>query len=331
MFRKWTDIESLSHVLRSRNQSHWLKALGPVQYRAKVKLHGTNAGVRIVKDGIFPQSRSQIISVQNDNAGFAIWLEANKSNFEKLWQGADELDTGVTVYGEWCGPGIQKSVAVNQIPHKVFAIFAMEFDAMSEGESGQFVLDPALIAHSITLNDSIRILPWASDQYCVDLDDPDSLASFAEIVNKMVAECETVDPWVRDNWNIEGPGEGFVWYGNPHDTNPYLKGLMFKAKGEAHRVNKTKSAATVNPDVLRGVAEFVEFSVTLPRLEQGLTEAVGGDANPEKTGDFLRWVMNDVIKECTPELADSGLTWKQVQGGVAKKARDWYLEQANKI
>lgn len=325
MFKKWTDIESLSHVLRSRNQSEWMKKQGPIQYRAKIKLHGTNAGVRIEKDGIYPQSRSQIISVKNDNAGFAIWLEANKSSFEKLWAGAGELDSGCTVYGEWCGPGVQKGVSVCQIPHKVFAIFAIEYDPMHEGDVGSFVLDPEQIAAAVEQTPSLRILPWASEAIDVDLDNATELSEFADVVNKMVTDCETIDPWVRDNWNIEGPGEGFVWYGNPHDTNPYLKGFMFKAKGEAHRVNKTKTAATVDPEKLKTVGSFVDFSVTEARLQQAFKEAVNEVADPKLIPDFLRWMANDIIKECTIELIDNGLDWKAVSGAVMKKSRDWFL------
>ena len=52
----------------------------PVQkWTGTVKQHGTNAGVTINKDGeIWAQSRSNIITIQSDNAGFAFFVESKK-------------------------------------------------------------------------------------------------------------------------------------------------------------------------------------------------------------------------------------------------------------
>ena len=163
----------------------------------------------------------------------------------------------------------------------------------------------------------------------VDFSSHASLADFADKVNGFVNSWEETDPWVKAEYGIEGPGEGLVFYANPTSDEPAYKGFMFKAKGEKHRVNKTKTAAQVDPEVLRSTQAFVDFAITIPRLEQGLAEI--GDAIPENTGPFLKWVMNDVLKECTPELADSGLTWKQVSGSLARKAREWFLEKGKVI
>lgn len=319
-FKKWTDIDSLSHVMRSRNQSEWMQSQGPVLYRPKIKLHGTNAAVRMLPDGrILPQSRTQILGIQNDNFGFAAWLESNKPDFE-VWR---ECIGPGTIYGEWAGPGIQKSVSVSQITKKTFFIFA------AETEEGLFI---ANVEDYINfLSETIKVLPWARDGILVDFADAKSLADFADVVNEMVEETETCDPYIKAEYGIEGPGEGYVFYANPHKFDPGYKGFMFKAKGEAHRVNKTKSAATVDPEKLKSVAAFVAFSVTEPRLEQGFREAVNEVADPKLTGDFLRWIANDVIKECTPELVDNGLDWKAVASAVSKKASNWYINKTKVI
>lgn len=56
-----------------------------VTYRAKIKLHGTNAGIQITPEGeVAAQKRSQIINSQNDNAGFATWVAKNIKYFERL-------------------------------------------------------------------------------------------------------------------------------------------------------------------------------------------------------------------------------------------------------
>jgi hypothetical protein len=326
MFKKWHDIDSLSHVIRSRNQSDWMKSVGEVTYYPKIKLHGTNASIRITPEGIFPQSRSRILTLEHDNYGFAAWLKAHEAQFESLLTTVQYLSFDVTIYGEWFGPGVQSGVASSQTDKKHFAVFAMEV----VGSDGQiaFTSDPLVLACAIIISfETFHILPWAYEPIKVNFEDPTSLANFADIVNGHVQECEKVDPWIKQKFGIEGPGEGFVYYANPHDANPYLKGFMFKAKGEEHRVNKTKSAATVNPELLKSVGAFVDFSVTEARLQQGFREAVNEVAEPKLTPDFLRWVANDILKECTDELVSNGLEWKQVASQVSKKAREWYFER----
>jgi hypothetical protein len=351
-FRKWTDIESFSHVIRSRNQSEWMQKQGPIAYRSKIKLHGTNAGVRVTKDGIFPQSRSQIITIQNDNAGFAAWLEGNKSIFNMARNEVINRDIEMTFYGEWAGPGIQKGVSVSQIPEKTLFLYALD---VHTGDETFHYLSPIFISTWLlgdTDKSRVRVLPYIDEEpTIVDFEKAESVANFAELVNEMVAGCETVDPYIANEYGIEGPGEGYVFYGYGVSPDEYFvkepfgahltrglnkhsagnKGFMFKAKGEAHRVNKTKTAATVNPELLKSVAAFVNYAATEARFEQGFVEAVKEQLDPKLTGDFIRWVMGDILKECTQELVDNGLEWKQVQGGCAKKARDWYITKVEAV
>lgn len=68
------------------------------------KIHGTNAQVYIYKDEkeklqIQAGSRSRWLTIEDDNHGFANFIENNKDEFiEKLGEGRH--------YGEWCGTGI---------------------------------------------------------------------------------------------------------------------------------------------------------------------------------------------------------------------------------
>ena len=78
----------------------------PVQkWTGTVKQHGTNAGVTINKDGeIWAQSRSNIITIQSDNAGFAFFVESKKDIFKAFFE---QLDFNgfdyITIFGEWAG------------------------------------------------------------------------------------------------------------------------------------------------------------------------------------------------------------------------------------
>lgn len=65
------------------------------------KIDGTNAQILITEYGdIFTGSRTRWITPQDDNFGFAKWIEGNKSEVLKLGVGRH--------FGEWWGSGIQR-------------------------------------------------------------------------------------------------------------------------------------------------------------------------------------------------------------------------------
>lgn len=63
------------------------------------KLDGTNACVVIDEEGtVAAQSRSRLLTMQNDNYGFAAWVESQKAELLNLGVGHH--------FGEWWGRGI---------------------------------------------------------------------------------------------------------------------------------------------------------------------------------------------------------------------------------
>jgi len=311
---KWTKIVSFHNIVKSiRTTFQDTEIPYPiVTYRAKIKLHGTNAGVRIDSDGVIAQSRTQDISQQNDNVGFAKWVANNENYFA-------QFDRGIVIFGEWVGPGIQKGTAINQISNKSFCVFAIQIE-------NNMIVDPSHITQLCEKQhkpDNMCILPWATKSQTIDFSNHDALVKFIDCVNNKVHTVEECDPWVKEEFNIEGIGEGLVYY--PQDsTTQYI----FKAKGEKHQVKKAKKPAQIDPDVLANIDEFVLSFVTLPRLQQGASEACGGKYDVKLMGSFLKWFGNDVKKEGVDELEASGLEWKQVARAVSFKARGWYLLRA---
>lgn len=67
------------------------------------KIDGTNAAVIIDGKGVVvgAQSRTRLITPDNDNFGFASWVEQHREELAALGPGHH--------YGEWAGPGIQKN------------------------------------------------------------------------------------------------------------------------------------------------------------------------------------------------------------------------------
>lgn len=298
---------------------------GHANYRGKIKLHGTNAGIRICGNQVAAQSRTQIITPQADNVGFARWVESNLSYWSNL------TSDDITVFGEWCGPGIMKGTAINQIPHKAFVVFAI-----IKGQDSGLDVTPVTYSELISepaeieaiLKDrpaDVHILPWYGEVFSVDYTDRVSLQNTADRLNNVVAEVEPMDPWVKSVFGVEGTAEGVVYYPGAGETlpRPFFSSYAFKAKGEKHKGTKTREAVQVDPEVVASVDAFVDMFVTEARLEQGL--AAVGALDMKNIGAFLKWISTDVAKESEDELEVADLTWDQVQKQVQTAARTWFL------
>ena len=63
------------------------KKLPILTFNGTVKLHGTNSGITLTKNGdMYAQSREHIITIDNDNAGFAFFVESHKTEIKKLFE-----------------------------------------------------------------------------------------------------------------------------------------------------------------------------------------------------------------------------------------------------
>lgn len=77
------------------------------------KIDGTNAQVFIGEDGEFlTGSRTRWITPVDDNYGFAVWAQHNKTELMKLGPGRH--------FGEWRGRGVQRNYAMTE---RVFSLF----------------------------------------------------------------------------------------------------------------------------------------------------------------------------------------------------------------
>jgi hypothetical protein len=82
----YSSIEQLRHLVK--DVAYYYKDnciannLPTLRFTGTIKLHGTNAGIGYNnKDGVWCQSRSNIITPKNDNAGCASFVESNKDYF----------------------------------------------------------------------------------------------------------------------------------------------------------------------------------------------------------------------------------------------------------
>jgi len=326
-FIKWPSISGFHNIRKSLEKIKEYEGgaftYPKLDYKCKVKLHGTNSGVHLHSDGTFAvQSRSRILTPEHDNLGFYRWTQDRKNHFEK-W--AKSAGRNLTVFGEFCGEGIQKGVAVSKIERKIFVVFAVQVD------ENTLITDPEEINGYVLEHEDIKVLPWYDANFFIDYSNTDLLRAVIKDINAEVDKVEKEDPWVKEVFGVSGIGEGLVFYPYKEYDRDRISLLMFKAKGEKHQVAVQNKPVQLDPEVLNSINEFSDKFITEARLEQGVAEGCDGKLEMKMMGKFIKWIMSDVNKESKDELEASGLKWKQVGKEVSSRARNWYKQKVEEI
>jgi hypothetical protein len=298
-------------------------------FKGTVKLHGTNAAVSgNLSDGIWAQSRENIITPEKDNAGFAFFVESNKELFTELIATVftkneiDMLENTVTIYGEWAGGNIQKGVGVTNI-EKSFFIFGVKVTPHTTTEEEAKVKPAYWVDYSYLKSPENRIFniddypTWTID---IDFNMPQLVQNkLSELTLAVEEECPVAKAFGFPNTI----GEGIVW-----STNLNGNVHRFKVKGEKHSSSKVKTLAAVDTEKLESIQSFVEYAVTESRFNQALENVFPNDEPIEnkKLGDVIRWVVNDVIKEEMDTMVDNKIEPKDVNKYISSKVRDMFFK-----
>ncbi len=306
-----------------------------VTFNGTVKLHGTNVGVsQNSKGDIWFQSRSGVITVTKDNAGFAFFGETKKELFEKwlneIRQSKSEYkDKTITIYGEWCGGNIQKGVAINGLP-KMFVVFAVKI-THEDTEDVNYYLTSDEWKHFSSPNDSIyNVYMFKTYSIEVDFERPDiSQNVLVELTQSVEDECPVGKYFGRSKENGDCvTGEGIVWFAEYKGSQ-----YMFKTKGQKHSTSKVKTIASVDVEKVNTIHAFVEYAVTENRLNQAIEQVFTTKnevPDKTKTGDFIRWVINDIIKEELDTIAANGLEPKDIGSVASKASQQWFFKYLDK-
>lgn len=127
-------------------------------------------------------------------------------------------------------------------------------------------------------------------------------------------------------FGISGVGEGVVF---TDETRTY----SFKSKSEKHSVSKVKTIANVDVEKIKKIQDFIEYSVTENRLNQGIEylKEMNKKLDISSIGDFLRWLANDVLKEEQDVITENGLDndLKAIMKSVSNKGRKWFMDKIN--
>ena len=302
-------------------------------FKGTVKLHGTNAGISYnSKDGLWAQSRENIITLEKDNAGFAFYVESHKDIFNGLMLHIAEKEdinrnhNTISIYGEWCGGNIQKGVGISNLP-KSFFIFGVKITPHTETEE-ELKANPAYWVDSTYLR-APEVKIYNIDDYPtysieIDFNMPQLIQNeLSELTIAVEEECP-----VAKAFGFSGVGEGIVW--SCEFQNVVHR---FKVKGEQHSASKVKTLAAVDVEKLNSIKEFIEYSVTESRVNQAIENVFPNQEllDVKKMGDVIRWVVNDVIKEEMDTMVENNLEPKEINRYISTKTREMFLIKLNEL
>lgn len=275
-----------------------------VEYTIKPKLHGTNGSIQI-KDGILQcRSKNRILTPESDHMDFTKTMLA----IQDQWRAYATASWGgrpITVYGEWAGPGVQQSDAVSLIDRKTFFVFAVydhvegvftdQLHVMDHIDSDRVYEIPIIRKHTLNFN-CTKPVQW-----------------FVDIINEEVEAMEEQDHFIKAAFDVDGVGEGVV--GSPAwaPSHTYWAEHTFKAKTEAHRVKKTKAPASVKEPLPQEAFAFAETYVTEARMKQAMGELQIHHPLMSHTGDIIKWMNTDIIKESLDDVSDMGIDYGKMQ------------------
>lgn len=325
MFQKFPSIEQFRNVIKQVHDHCNYNAieLPIIKFNGTVKLHGTNSaiGFRIDTGEVFYQSRERIITPEDDNYGFSGWASGSTevSELLELVRKEFKAERVIHIFGEWAGKGIQKDVAIAEF-QKSFYIFGIMVD-------DQFVELPRFF--DTNFNSIFFINQFPMFEIEIDFNNPGLVQNrLIELTLEVEDECP-----VSKSRGISGLGEGIVWVSDWEGNR-----LAFKSKGQKHsnsKVKTLKQIAEVDVQEMESINEFVENTVSENRLNQGIEKLkeMGMDPNDIKSlGDFLRWIVGDILREERDIIEKSGLTDnKALNKKITEKSRKWFINRIDGI
>jgi RNA ligase len=296
-----------------------------LEYTARVKAHGTNAGVVIKSDGSFYfQSRNRVITPTDDNEGFASWANQNIDNLRKY---ASKSRT-VVIYGEWCGGNIQSGVAINKLP-KMFVVF----EIMTIEDYGDNEIIRRHGNNLVTLNDpSISLYPvslFGGERVTVDFARPElSTDRIIVLTNAAEAECP-----IAKYFGVSGTGEGLVFGLERIDGLPEYS---FKSKGEKHSKSPVKTIGAVDLVEIAKIKDFAQFLLNGDGRQDRYEQAVAvlrSDGNPMNSAKeiplLIQWIRADVAAENINDIDQSGLDPGKIWKELINHCKERYRKEIN--
>jgi hypothetical protein len=333
-----------------------------LEFRGSVKLHGSNAAIvqtasSTPAKAIHFQSRERILSVENDLVGFCAHMSGNMRAVASLFEDVSRRLTSsgagpeeesereveaIAVFGEWCGMGIQKGVALSKL-QKMFVIFAVKIVYRGEETPAEW-LDMSTLAEVKDEKAQIfNIMQFRTFRIVIDFNKEESIAEAKKKMDELTLSVEEECP-VGKHFDVSGTGEGIVWQAIQSPNLPVFKAgrytdsrYWFKTKGVKHasyRKSEPSNKPSVSPEATAKMDAFVELVLTPGRLQQGLQVLEREMLLPiemKSVGAFIKWVNGDVMKEEYDRIEEAGIDKKALPGPISAAAKKWYINQLKDV
>ncbi len=315
-FAKLPETEQFRHVLKTAKIYHG-NNLPTIDYVGTVKLHGTSGRVSINGGKLTIGSREQVLEDGRDNNGFAAFCNSvGYETFEKIAAKITN-NKNITIYGEWCGKGINAGCAIHQL-EKFFVIFGIR-ENLDDEETQRWIEFSHVDLSEFNSKRIYSSYQFPTYNYTIDFNAPEAeLNKIIEQTLLIEQECP-----VGKFFGVSGIGEGLVL--RPINPEYYSYRYVFKSKGEKHSKSHVKTLPKIDVEKVNSAKEFAAKHVNNERLTQGIEwlKSNNKEISEKLTGDYIKWVISDIMKEQHDELEANGLTVKDVSGHISKISKDY--------
>jgi len=227
-----------------------------LKFRGTTKTHGTNSAVafNLHTGDMWFQSRERIITLEQDNAGFAMFATARKDYFLELIRRIDDVSCTqkyIVIFGEFFGKGVQKGVAVSELP-KTFCVF----DIMVVDEDDSRTYFPRKLVEYVMeqrTENVVCIYDFPTWEMDIDFENPQlAQPKLIELTMAVEAECP-----VGKAFGVSSVGEGIVWKCIDENDDFHNSGFWFKVKGPRHQNRSSFNGIYLPPNIESSVMAFL--------------------------------------------------------------------------
>ena len=295
--------------------------IGIFDFIGTVKLHGTHGDIVHFNDGhLNIQSRNRILSVDDDNMGFATFITQNNNYISSLFDKVIDIYgipyKHIMLSGEWCGGNIQKNVALTKLP-RMFVIFAVYID--------NTYLDMELFRNVYNESANIyNIYQFPTYNITIDFNDTtDAETLLTHYTNEIEKECP-----VGKYFGFSGIGEGIVWI----SKNSFKNTIIFKTKGDLFTIVLPRKKTNITTDNMdAALDDFVKDHITENRLNQGIEylQEFNLEISKLNTNIFRQWIENDITTEEKNTIDNFELTPEQskmLKKKINNYAASWFVK-----
>lgn len=303
-----------------------------VNFKGTAKAHGINCSIveQFNGENILFKTKSMILDDETDKAiGFKRFMTAQFDNNElqsfvtsivkkipKQYWKLDKTDI-VEIFGEFCGTGVQKDVAISKLP-KMFIIFDVRVN-------DQFLTyDELSIDMQLNERGIYNIKQFGEFNLQIDFELPEpARLRIEELVNQIEHQCP-----IAKHFGITGDAEGIVWTSelvtiDDVDRTYKMKTKCRKFERQSEIVIRKDTSSFERHD------EFANLVVHEARLEQWFVHMLHHQIpqDMQHIKDFIRLVQVDVIAEESDTMTELNLTTVSTNSSVANIARAWYIQK----